>query len=152
MALHTILTPGQLAEAAGRFGLPSPDAVQPEPRGRSNTSYHLRVGADRWFLRLVEGKELAGGSTEGDLAFEAAVMGFLFQAHFPVPRLVLALDGRPWIEVAGRPAMLFAFVQHGVKQTDGGCDKDTITRLFEHVEGFFVAVLGVVDHIDTGDQ
>ncbi len=104
MALHTVLTPGQLAEAARRFGLPSPDRVQPEPRGRTNTSYHLQVGADRWFLRLAEGR------SEAEVAFEAAVMGFLFDARFPVPRLVPALDGRPYTEVAGRPAMLFAFV------------------------------------------
>ena len=142
MALHTILTPGQLAEAAGRFGLPSPDAVQPEPRGRSNTSYHLRVGADRWFLRLVEGKGLALGGTEADLAFEAAVMGFLFQAHFPVPRLVLALDGRPWIEVAGRPAMLFAFVPgEAVDRAGAGPDRcrrvgEQLGRLHELSAGF----------------
>ncbi len=101
MALHTVLTQGQLADATRRFGLPPPDRADPEPRGRSNTSYHLQVGADRWFLRLAEGK------TGAEVAFEAEVLRFLFAAHFPVPRLVLAADGRPWIDLVGRPAMLF---------------------------------------------
>ena len=72
MALHTILTSAQLAEAASRFGLPAPDRAEPEPRGRTNTSYHLRIGADRWFLRLAEGK------AEADVRFEAEVLRFLF--------------------------------------------------------------------------
>ena len=136
MALHTVLTPDQLVEAARRFGLPPPDCVQPEPRGRSNTSYHLQVGADRWFLRLAEGK------TEADVAFEAEVMRFLAEAHFPVPRLVLALDGRPWTEVAGRPAMLFAFVPgEAVDRAGAGPDRcrrvgEQLGRLHELSAGF----------------
>ncbi len=136
MALHTVLTPGQLAEAARRFGLPSPDRAQPEPRGRTNTSYHLQVGTDRWFLRLAEGK------TEADVAFEAAVLGFLFDARFPVPRLVLAIDGRPWTEVAGRPAMLFAFAPgEAVDRAGAGPDRcrrvgEQLGRLHELSAGF----------------
>ncbi len=101
MALQTILTPAQLAEATGRFGLPPPERAIPEPRGRSNTSYHLQIGADRWFLQLAEGK------TEADVRFEAEVLGFLFAARFPVPRLVRATGGRPFATLAGRPVMLF---------------------------------------------
>jgi homoserine kinase type II len=136
MALHTVLTPGQLAEATRRFGLPAPDRAEAEPRGRSNTSYHLQVGADRWFLRLAEGR------TEADVAFEAAVMSFLFDAHFPVPRLVLAVDGRPWIELAGRPAMLFASVPgEAVDRTGAGPDRcrrvgEQLGRLHELSAGF----------------
>ncbi len=136
MALHTVLTPGQLAEAARRFGLPPLDRAQPEPRGRSNTSYHLQAGEDRWFLRLAEGK------TEADVGFEASVMGFLFDAHYPVPRLVLASDGRPWTEVAGRPAMLFAFVPgEAVDRAGAGPDRcrrvgEQLGRLHELSAGF----------------
>jgi len=136
MALHTVLTPGQLAEAAGRFGLPPPDRAWPEPRGRTNTSYHLQVGPDRWFLRLAEGK------AEAEVAFEAAVMTFLFDAHFPVPRLVLAVDCRPWIEVAGRPAMLFAFAPgEAVDRAGAGPDRcrrvgEQLGRLHDLSAGF----------------
>ncbi len=136
MALHTVLTTGQLAEAAGRFGLPPPDRAQPEPRGRSNTSYHLQVGPDRWFLRLAEGR------SEAEVAFEAAVMSFLFDAHFPVPRLVLATDGRPFAEVAGRPAMLFAFAPgESVDRAGAGPDRcrrvgEQLGRLHELSSGF----------------
>ena len=126
MALHTVLTPGQLAEAARRFGLPPPDRAEPEPKGRSNTSYHLQVGADRWFLRIAEGK------SEADVAFEASVMSFLFDAHFPVPRLVLAVDGRPWAEVAGRPAMLFASVP-GEALDRAGASPDRCRRVGEQL-------------------
>ena len=136
MALHTVLSPGQLAEAARRFGLPSPDRAWPEPRGRSNTSYHLQVGPDRWFLRLAEGK------SEADVAFEAAVMGFLAGAHFPVPRLVLAADGRPCAEVAGRPALLFAFAPgEAVDRAGAGPDRcrrvgEQLGRLHDLSSGF----------------
>jgi homoserine kinase type II len=136
MALHTVLTPAQLAEVAGRFGLPPPDRAQPEPRGRTNTSYHLQVGPDRWFLRLVEAR------SEADVAFEAAVMSFLFDAHFPVPRLVLARDGRPWAEVAGRLAMLFDFVPgEAVDRAGAGPDRcrrvgEQLGRLHELSAGF----------------
>jgi homoserine kinase type II len=126
MALHTVLSAGQLAEAAHRFGLPSPDRAWPEPRGRTNTSYHLQVGADRWFLRLAEGK------TEADVAFEAAVMAWLLEAHFPVPRLVLSLDGRPFTEVAGRPAMLFAFAP-GEAVDRAGAGPDRCRRVGEQL-------------------
>jgi len=126
MALHTVLTSGQLAEATRRFGLPAPDRAEPEPRGRSNTSYHLRIGADRWFLRLAEGK------TEADVRFEAEVLRFLFQAQFPVPRLVLAVDGRPWIELAGRPAMLFDFAP-GEAVDRAGATPDRCRRVGEQL-------------------
>jgi homoserine kinase type II len=142
MALHTVLTPDQLAAAARQFGLPPPDRALPEPRGRSNTSYQLQVGPDRWFLRLVEGMGLAEGKTEADLAFEAEVMSFLHDAHFPVPRLVLAADGRPWTVVAGRPAMLLAFVPgEPVDRAGAGPDRcrrvgEQLGRLHELSAGF----------------
>jgi len=126
MALLTILTAGQLAEATRRFGLPPPDRAEPEPRGRSNTSYHLQIGPDRWFLRLAEGK------TEADVRFEAEVLRFLWAAQFPVPRLVLASDGRPWIELAGRPAMLFDYAP-GEAVDRAGATPDRCRRVGEQL-------------------
>jgi len=102
MAHYTDLSPAALAEACARFGLPSPDRAQPEPRGRVNTSYHLWCGSERWFLRVVE------ASDEAAVRFEAEVQRYLFQARFPVPRLVTTTDGQPFATVAGKPAMLFA--------------------------------------------
>ncbi len=103
MAHYTDLSPAALAEACARFGLPPPDRAEPEPRGRVNTSYHLWCGGERWFLRLAE----AAG--EADARFEAEVQRFLFDARFPVPRLVATADGQPFATVAGKPAMLFAY-------------------------------------------
>ena len=59
MAHYTDLPPAALAEACARFGLPPPERVQPEPRGRVNTSYHLWIGGERWFLRLAEASDEA---------------------------------------------------------------------------------------------
>jgi homoserine kinase type II len=103
MAHYTVLDDAALAEVAARFGLPPPERWRPEPKGRVNTSYHLWAGGARWFLRIAEGK------TEADVAFEAAVLAALGEARFPVPRLVPALDGRPFAPAGGKPAMLFAF-------------------------------------------
>ncbi|HET9551386.1 MAG TPA: phosphotransferase, partial [Anaeromyxobacteraceae bacterium] len=103
MAHYTVLDAAALAEVAARFGLPPPERALPEPKGRVNTSYHLWAGGARWFLRIAEGK------TEADVAFEAAVLGALGEARFPVPRLVPALDGRPFAPAGGKPAMLFAY-------------------------------------------
>jgi homoserine kinase type II len=126
MALHTVLTPGQLAEATRKFGLPPPDRADPEPRGRSNTSYHLHVGGQRWFLQLAEGK------AEADVRFEAEVLRFLFAAAFPVPRLVLASDGRPWIDLAGRPALLFDYAP-GEALDRAGATPDRCRRVGEQL-------------------
>jgi homoserine kinase type II len=103
MALYTVLTPEQLADVARAFGLPAPDRAKPEPKGSVNTNYHLWAGGERYFLRLNEGKR------DEDVRFEAEVQRFLFEAHFPVPHLFFAQDGRPFVEVAGKQAMLFAY-------------------------------------------
>jgi len=103
MAHYTVLSEAELAGVAARFGLPPPDRVEPEPRGRVNTSYHLWAGGQRWFLRIAEGK------TEGDVRFEAAVHQALGEARFPVPRLRPAADGRPFAPAGGKPAMLFSY-------------------------------------------
>ncbi len=103
MALYTVLTPDQIAGALRSFGLPSPDRVRAEPKGSVNTNYHVWAGGQRWFLRLNEGK------TEADVLFEAEVQRYLHEARFPVARLVPATDGRPYVPVAGKPAMLFSY-------------------------------------------
>jgi homoserine kinase type II len=103
MALYTVLTEDQIAETLRRFGLPAPDRVKPEPKGSVNTNYHLWARGERFFLRVNEGK------TEADVRFEAEVQRYLFEARFPVPHLHLADDGRPFVLVAGKPAMLFSY-------------------------------------------
>lgn len=103
MALYTVLSPDQIAAALERFGLPAPSQLKPEPKGSVNTNYHVWSDGHRWFLRLNEGK------TEADVLFEAEVQRYLHAARFPVPELRLAVDGRPWVELAGKQAMLFAY-------------------------------------------
>lgn len=103
MAEYTRIDPEQMAAALARFGLPAPSSVKPEPRGAVNTGYHVWAGTHRFFLRVNEGKG------EADVRFEAEVQQFLHQARFPVPELRVAKDGRPWVEIAGKLAMLFAY-------------------------------------------
>jgi homoserine kinase type II len=105
MALYTPLSDEQLAQVLARYGLPPPERALPEPKGSVNTNYHLWSGGRRWFLRLNEGK------TAEDVAFEAEVLRFLAREGFPAAPLVLTPDGAAQIEVAGRPAMLFAFAE-----------------------------------------
>ena len=104
MALYTPLSDDALAGVLARYGLPPPERVLPEPKGSVNTNYHLWSGGRRWFLRLNEGKG------REDVAFEADVLRFLADEGFPAAPLVLTPAGEAQLEVAGRPAMLFAFV------------------------------------------
>jgi homoserine kinase type II len=103
MALYTVLTSDEIAGVVRRFGLPAPDRVKPEPKGSVNTNYHLWAGGERYFLRLNEGK------TDADVLFEAEVQRYLFDARFPVPRLHVSDDGRPFVPFAGKQAMLFSY-------------------------------------------
>jgi len=104
MALYTPLSDLDLAGLLAAYGLPPPERALAEPKGSVNTNYHLWAGGRRWFLRLNEGK------TAGDVAFEAEVLRFLESEGFPSARLVPAAGGAPFVEVRGKPAMLFAFV------------------------------------------
>lgn len=103
MAVYTVLSPAEIAEVLARFGLPAPARVAPEPKGYVNTNHHVWAGGERFFLRLCEGK------SDGDVRFEAEVHRTLREARFPVPRLLDARDGNPFVRVAGRQAMLFSF-------------------------------------------
>ena len=104
MALYTQLSDDEIAGVLARYALPAPERTLPEPKGSVNTNYHLWTAGRRWFLRVNEGKSAA------DVAFEAEVLRFLAAHGFPGAPLVLAADGAGWVEVAGKPAMLFAYV------------------------------------------
>ena len=103
MGIYTVIGDAELAGALRAWGLPAPERVRPEPKGGVNTGYHLWSGGRRFFLRVSEGKSPA------DVAFEVEVLRFLAEARFPVPSLVPAADGGAAVEVAGRPALLFAY-------------------------------------------
>ncbi len=103
MALYTPLSPDELAEVAGGFGLARPERTAPEPKGSVNTNYHLWAGGRRYFLRVAEGK------TDEDVEFEAGVLRFLEEARFPAVRLIRSADGASHVRVRGRQAMLFAY-------------------------------------------
>lgn len=103
MAVYTVLSAADVADALARFGLPAPDRVVPEPKGYVNTNHHVWAGGARWFLRVAE------GMAEADARFEGEVHAFLASARYPAPRLVLAADGRPFAIFGGRIVMLFAY-------------------------------------------
>lgn len=136
MAVYTVLSPAELADALARFGLPPPDRVVPEPKGYVNTNHHVWTAGRRLFLRVAEGK------TEADLRFEGEVHAFLEAARFPAPRLLAASDGRPFATSAGRLVMLFAYAP-GEELAPGAVTPercravgDRLARLHELSEGF----------------
>lgn len=126
MAVYTVLDPAQLAKLLEQYGLPPPSQVRPEPRGAVNTGYHVWTGGHRFFLRVNEGK------TEADARFEAEVQQYLHAARFPVPELRSTSDGRTWVEVAGKPAMLFAYAA-GEELAPGDVTPERCRRLGEQM-------------------
>jgi homoserine kinase type II len=136
MAVYTALDADQIAAVLGRYGLPPPAQVRPEPRGAINTGYHVWSGGQRFFLRVNEGK------SEPEVRFEAEAQQYLHAAQFPVPDLRSTTDGGPWVEVAGKPAMLFAYAPGEVLDpaavTPEHCRRvgEQMGRLHELAEGF----------------
>jgi homoserine kinase type II len=136
MAVYTVLSPREIADALARFGLPPPDRVVPEPKGYVNTNHHVWSGGERWFLRVAEEK------TEADVRFEGEVHAFLEAARFPAPRLVAAADGRPFAVCGGRIVMLFAYApgeevsREAVTPERCRAVGDRLARLHELSEGF----------------
>lgn len=136
MALYTDLSPDELAAAVRPFGLPAPERVRPELKGAVNTNFHLWAGGQRFFLRINEGK------TEGDVRFEAEVQRYLYEARFPVPHLHFAADGRPFVPVAGKLAMLFAYAPgEEISRQDAGPERcrrvgEQLGRLHDLAAGF----------------
>ncbi len=136
MALYTDLTPDEIAAAIRPYGLPAPDRVRPEPKGSVNTNFHVWAGGQRYFLRINEGK------TERDVAFEAEVQRYLHEARFPVPHLHFADDGRPFVPVAGKLAMLFAYSPgEEIAREDAGPERcrrlgEQLGRLHDLAAGF----------------
>lgn len=136
MALYTSLSPDDIAAAVRPYGRAAPERAVPEPKGAINTSYHLWCGGERLFLRIAEGK------TEADVAFEAEVLAYLRGARFPVPELLRADDGRPFVKLAGKLAMLFAYAAGEEIGRDGAAPErcrrigEQIARLHELAAGF----------------
>jgi homoserine kinase type II len=126
MAHYTVLGEAELAAVMGAFGLPAPDRVRPEPKGVMNTNYHVWSGGRRFFLRISEGKSAA------DLAFEVEVLRYLAEARYPAPVLLPAADGRAVVEVAGRPAVLFAYAP-GEELTAADVGPEACRRVGEHL-------------------
>jgi homoserine kinase type II len=126
MAHYTVLEGEQLAAVLARFGLPAPSLVTPEPKGAVNTGYHVWSGGRRYFLRVNEGK------TPSEVAFEAEAQRYLHAARFAVPELLSAVDGQAFVEVAGKPAMLFAYAP-GEELSKGDVTPERCRRLGEEL-------------------
>ncbi len=126
MAVYTALDAEQLAAVLERYGLPPPAQVRPEPRGAVNTGYHVWSDGHRFFLRVNEAK------SEAEARFEAEVQQYLHAARFPVPELRTTPEGRAWVEVAGKPAMLFAYAP-GEELAAGAVGPEHCRRLGEQL-------------------
>jgi homoserine kinase type II len=126
MAVYTVLGDEEIAAAVRAFGLPAPERVRSEPKGGVNSNYHVWAGGRRFFLRVNEGK------SDADVRFEAEVLRFLEDARFPVARLARAEDGRPFVPVAGRQAMLFDHVA-GEEAGPGAVTPERCRRIGEQL-------------------
>jgi homoserine kinase type II len=126
MGIQTELDDATLAAALRAFGLPPPDRVRPEPKGGTNTGYHVWSGGRRLYLRVSEGK------TDADVAFEVEVLRFLAAARYPVPPLETAPDGRAAIAVAGRPSLLFHYAA-GEELAEAAVTPDRCRRVGEQL-------------------
>ncbi len=126
MAVYTTLDVAQLAAVLERYGLPPPSQHRPEPRGAINTGYHVWSGGQRFFLRVNEGK------SETEVRFEAEAQEYLHAARFPVPELRRAADGNAWVEVAGKPAMLFVYAP-GEELAPGAVTPERCRRVGEQM-------------------
>jgi homoserine kinase type II len=104
MADHSPIDPVQLTASLGRYGLPAPTEVKPEPRGGIDFGYHVWTGGHRFFMRLLENKK------ESDVRFAAEVLQYLHAARFPVGELKLTQDHKPWVDLGGgRLLMLYVY-------------------------------------------
>lgn len=126
MALYTSLTAEELLWVVARFGLPPPERFLPEPKGSVSTNYHVWAGGRRWFLRLNEGK------SDADVEFEVSVVRFLESAGFPAARLHLDVDGRSYVRVRGRQAMLFAHAS-GEELSRGAVGPEQVRKVGEQL-------------------
>lgn len=105
MAVKTLLQPADVAHLARAWNLPGTPELQGIPQGSVNTLYVVRAGADRYVLRLSEGRSLA------EVTFEAALLQHLEAARFPSIRLIPTMTGAAYDTIAGRPACLFQFAE-----------------------------------------
>ncbi len=122
MAVHTVLSPEVLQEAAERFGLGPLRATEGVPQGSINTNYRLETAKGRFFLRHTTVR------AEGELAFEAALLDHLAQAHFPAPRPLHAEDGAPFLTLAGGRVSVFGYLA-GEELTRGRFTVDAAAAL-----------------------
>ena len=95
MAVHTPLTPDDLAAIARGYGLGQVRSVSFVPQGSINTNAWLTAAGGRVFVRqtTVRGPP--------DLLFEAALLDHLSESRFPAPSLLRTAAGTVFLPQAG---------------------------------------------------
>jgi homoserine kinase type II len=104
MALRTPLGHAEAGALCEAYGLVF-ESLEPLPAlGTVNSNFRLRASGRVWFLRLNEGK------SEADVAGEVALVDRLRAHGLSTPEIMRARDGRAAVPAAGRPAMLFPWL------------------------------------------
>ncbi len=103
MAAYTVPSETDLAGLAEAYGLAAVRA-SPVARGTVNSSFRLDGASGPLFLRIYEEQAFEGARRE------VALLHHLASRGARTPRPEVARDGRTVVEVAGKPAVVFPFV------------------------------------------
>src|SRR4051794_265488 len=104
MANFSSLSTADLDAVCAAFGLGARVQADSVGHGESNSNARLVTQQGRYFLRYSLTRE------SESLAFEAAVLKLLEQAHTPAAVLRTTVDGKAWFEVASGKVSLFSWV------------------------------------------
>lgn len=104
MAILTVPSDADLDAFVAAYDLGDRLEAKGIAAGTVNTSYALRLGQGRYFLRIYEEQGHAGADAE------AALLLHLAQAGVPTPAPVRARDGAMVRTLEGKPAVLFPWV------------------------------------------
>ena len=107
MATFTVLDAADAAAIAAAAGLPAVDAVIPIAAGTINSNFAFVCGAERWFVRVNEGKQPA------DVAWEADLVAALADAGVPTP-VPRPVDGRRWLVHRGLLVSVFPWIDGAI--------------------------------------
>ena len=100
----TTISGDQLAELAREFALGEVRALHPIAAGTINSNFEVECARGRFFLRVNEGKR------EGDVAWEAWLVGELARRGVKTPPPREARDGRPYARLPGEDKWVSVFL------------------------------------------
>jgi len=130
-----------MARLAANFGLGAPTRYEAIAAGTVNSNFALETDRGRYFVRVNEGK------TEGDVVYEAELVGALARAGVATPPPLLARDGRPFAVHDGSFVSAFPWVP-GQHRCQAGLTPDDNRALGAALARLHVAGLPLAERFD----